>query len=332
MENLESYDKAELYQNIIENNWDAIVFADMTGTVQFVNPAANELYGYEANELVGQNVDIFNSHLTHNTEDIVNSLIEKGRWYGELIQRRKDDSTFDALLHVQIIKDQDGNPIGYASNSKDISQDKVTAKKLKQIINEKEILIREIHHRVKNNLSIVQGMLRLQQSSHKQISLEEFLIDFQTRLSVLSEVHNNLSATSSSIQEISLDAYLKKIINDVVYLFDKERSGIELQVDLDPSVVLIDLAIPCGLIVNEVITNSFKHALKDSGRLEVTMKITDGIYQLTIKDNGPGFDPEASGDKSLGMSLVQGLVDQLDGKSQYESNENGTTFSLTFRP
>jgi PAS domain S-box-containing protein len=85
--------KKDLFENIIENNWDAIVFANMKGVVEFVNSAANNLYGYEENELIGQNVDVFNSHLTHNTEEIVSELMEKGHWHGELIQRRKDDNT-----------------------------------------------------------------------------------------------------------------------------------------------------------------------------------------------------------------------------------------------
>ena len=251
-------EKNNLFENIIENNWNAITFANMEGIVEFINPASEKLYGYEPNELVGMNVDVFNSRLTHNTQDIIDSIISKGHWHGELIQKKKDGSTFDALLHVQIINDSKGNPIGYASNSKDITSDKESSKKLKQTIAEKEILIKEIHHRVKNNLSTVQGMLRLQQNKVKKDNLEEFLIDFQTRLSVLAEAHNNLS-TSSALQEINLGKYIENIVHDISKLYAVSGSEIDVHLELDSAIVKIDVAIPCGLIINEAVTNSFKH-------------------------------------------------------------------------
>ena len=328
MKDLDLKDKTDLYENIIENNWDAIVFADMNGTVQFVNSAANELYGYEDNELIGQNVDVFNSHLTLNTDIIVEELMAKGHWYGELVQRRKDNSTFDALLHVQVIKNGKGEPIGLASNSKNISQDKETAKKLKQIINEKELLIREIHHRVKNNLSIVQGMLRLQKNSTKKIELDEFIIDFQTRLSVLAEAHNNLSQ-SAPIQEINLSSYIKKIVDDVDTLF--AGKFVEIEKEMQNVSVSMDIAIPVGIIVNEIVTNAYKHAFNEvGGQLKINLNKNGNGVELNIQDNGPSFlfSPEMT-ENSMGLSLVDGLVSQLDGDYSIRTN-GGMDFRINF--
>ena len=326
-------EKSNLYENIITNNWDAIVFANMQGIVEFVNPTANKLYGYEADELIGQNVDIFNSHLTHNTADILQSIIDTGRWHGELIQRKKDDSTFDALLHVQIITDNAGNPIGYASNSKDVSQEKESAKRLKQIIGEKEILIKEIHHRVKNNLATVQGILRLQLESAKENNLDDFLVDFQTRLSVLAEAHNNLS-TSTSLQEIDLGAYIHQIAKDVAKLFGTADMNIALDMDIDSSTVSMDQAIPIGLITNEIITNSFKHGFKDDrshgGNLKVSLHKTEDVYQLKIEDSGVGFEFDSKMiTESLGMSLVDGLASQINATYQFGSGK-GCSFMMEF--
>lgn len=325
-------EKSNLYENIITNNWDAIVFANMDGIVEFLNPAASTLYGYEEDELIGQNVDVFNSHLTLNTADIVQSIIDTGRWHGELIQRKKDDSTFDALLHVQIITDNDGNPIGYASNSKDVSQERESAKRLKQTISEKEILIKEIHHRVKNNLATVQGILRLQIESAKESDLDNFLIDFQTRLSVLAEAHNNLS-TSTSLQEIDLGAYVHQIAKDVAKLFQTADKKITLEMDIESTEVSMDQAIPIGLIANEIITNSFKHAFKNSpadGVLHVSLLKKASVFQLNIKDSGVGFDFDAKMiTESLGMSLVDGLASQVNADYQFESNK-GCSFMMEF--
>lgn len=321
---------SHLYKNIIENNWNAIVFADMQGTVQFVNSAANKLYGYSGDELVGENVDIFNSRETHNTDDIVRDLTENGHWLGELVQKKKDGSTFNALLQVQVINNSEGVPIGLASNSKDISKDNETKVKLKQTIQEKEVLIKEIHHRVKNNLSIVQGMLRLQRSSTKDISLDEFLMDFESRISILSEAHNNLNSSYSSDKLIQLDEYLLKIYKGIEALYAGMQSQVSFVHDLKPINVQLDYAIPIALIMNEIVTNSYKHAFHpNGGTLSVTLEEVENGFMLNIGDDGPGFDTKDSvNNNRLGLSLIDGLVEQVDGEIKLKSGSSGTNYSL----
>jgi PAS domain S-box-containing protein len=119
-----SEQRLKIYEQIVQQNWDAATFADLDGTISFVNPAAERLYGYSPGELIGKNVDIFNSHRTHQTADIINAIKTYGGWSGNIEQRRKDHSTFHALLTVSLIFDEQGQPIGLASNSKDISAQK----------------------------------------------------------------------------------------------------------------------------------------------------------------------------------------------------------------
>lgn len=123
-EQYENSRRLRAFEQIVQQNWDAVVFADMSGHVRYANPAAERLYGYAAGELIGQHVDIFNSHQTHQTEAIIQSIVAQGGWSGNLIQRRKDGSHFHALLTVSLIFGPDGQPIGYASHSKDISVQK----------------------------------------------------------------------------------------------------------------------------------------------------------------------------------------------------------------
>ena len=118
---MDSFDLS-VFEQIAENNWDAIVFADLEGKVLFTNPAADNLYGYSKGELLGQHVDIFNSQVSHDTGAIVQSIIDHGGWSGEIVQRRKDDSTFTAALTVSLIYNSESTPIGYASHSRDISE------------------------------------------------------------------------------------------------------------------------------------------------------------------------------------------------------------------
>jgi len=116
--------RLKAFEQILQQNWEAVVFADMTGHVIYANPAAEQLYGYDSGELIGKHVDIFNSHLTLHTQEIIDSIVSQGGWSGTLIQRRKDNSVFHALLTVSLIQGTDGHPMGYASNSKDISVQK----------------------------------------------------------------------------------------------------------------------------------------------------------------------------------------------------------------
>lgn len=117
-----SFLSEQFFQQMLDQNWESVVFANLEGEILYTNPAADRLYHYEKGELLGQNVDIFNAQQTHDTGEIIQAIIEKGRWSGQLLQRRKDDSTFWALLKVQLIYDENDRAIGYASNSKDVTQ------------------------------------------------------------------------------------------------------------------------------------------------------------------------------------------------------------------
>lgn len=113
----------KLFEKMIVNSWMAFVYANLSGVIEFVNPAAAELYGYEENELIGKHVDIFNSQLNQTTSEVITTITETGSWSGELIQKRKDGSIFDAFLTIKLLYDENGRPVGMASNSKDITEE-----------------------------------------------------------------------------------------------------------------------------------------------------------------------------------------------------------------
>lgn len=117
-----------IYQQIVANSWDAITLANLEGYVLLTNPAAQELYGYSSQELVGKHVDIFNAQVNQDTQQIIDAIIQQGGWSGEIIQRKKDGTHFNALLTVSLVYGSDGNPMGYVSNSRDISERIATEK------------------------------------------------------------------------------------------------------------------------------------------------------------------------------------------------------------
>lgn len=137
-------EELKIYQHILKNNWDAVVFADMTGIVRYANSSAYEFYGYEEGELIGLNIDIFNSGKTIETQRIIDAIIQKGGWSGELVQRKKDNSLLQALLTVSLVTNEQGQPIGFSSNSKDISEKKYYEQKLLEVRNFLDSIINAI--------------------------------------------------------------------------------------------------------------------------------------------------------------------------------------------
>ena len=137
-------EELKIYQHILKNNWDAVVFADMDGIVRYANYSAYEMYGYEEPELIGCNVDIFNSGNSIETAEIIDSIVNKGGWTGELIQKRKDGSLIQSLLTVSLVTNEKGQPIGYSSNSKDISEKKYYEQKLVGVRNFLDSIINSI--------------------------------------------------------------------------------------------------------------------------------------------------------------------------------------------
>lgn len=320
--------EASLFKNMIRNNWNAVVFANMNNIVDYVNPAACKLYGYEEHELLGQTTDIFNSNLTHNTDEIVASIKEKAYWYGEIIQKKKDGSNFTALLSVQLIFNENNEPIGFASNSKDITLDIETATQLQKTIEDKEILLRELHHRVKNNLALILGILNLQTSQYENSSCNNLIEDFKNRVEALATLHNTLYQVEN-LKAVDLKVFIEDLCANLSRSFKNEQTEVNLKLVLDNYNAEISNAIPMGLIINEVITNSYKHAfkLKKNGVIEITLHSKNNKTELIIHDNGSGFDFDTESTKSLGLTLIKDLSEQIDANYSFEKNQ-GTKFTL----
>jgi len=331
IEQMKNFDNS-IFEQITNNNWDAIVMADLEGNVIYANKAANKLYGFDEGELVGKHVDIFNAQISHETGNIIQEIISKGGWSGEIVQKKKDNSNFTALLTVTMNYDNQGNPIGYTSNSKDVSARIEDEKKLRKALKEKQLLLDEIHHRLKNNLAIINAMLQMQSMNSDDIQLKSSLKDSQSRIKTTALVHEMLYENDSLV-EIEFDKYIERLTKEIEKSYKAKDKKINVRSKLDSIKLDIQNAIPCGLILNELITNAYKHAFtaKEEGNIDIIINQTENNIVLSVEDNGtglpPGFDLENI--NSTGFNIVKSLAIQLDGELSANGLE-GSIIKLSF--
>jgi two-component sensor histidine kinase len=229
--------------------------------------------------------------------------------------------------------DNYGRVIGVASLVEDISERKLAEDGLKKSLKEKELLLKEIHHRVKNNLQIIVSLLKLQAKYIFDSRDYEILNKSRTRIETMSLIHEKLYK-SQDLANIDMDAYVRDLTVHLLKAYSYSIPLVNISVCSDNVSLGIDTAIPCGLIITELVSNALKHAFsnKKKGTIKVELTHKDDSILLSVSDNGIGlpkdFDVCSAG--SLGLQLVNTLVKQLDGKLNVRSIE-GTVFEIEFQ-
>jgi two-component sensor histidine kinase/CheY-like chemotaxis protein len=199
-------------------------------------------------------------------------------------------------------------------------------------LKEKETLLKEIHHRVKNNMQVISSLISLQAQQATEPETVEMLKESQSRIRSMALIHEKLYR-SDSLAEISFRDYVDSIVDELLGMFNVAPGAITITTDVENVLFGVDTAIPCALIINELVSNSLKHAFPDGAPGEVTIALhqINGTCELTVADNGvgppPNFDFRAT--DSLGMQLVTALINQLDGTITLDRTK-GTTFIITF--
>ncbi|PHR47338.1 MAG: hypothetical protein COA32_07920 [Fluviicola sp.] len=219
---------------------------------------------------------------------------------------------------------------------RDITKEKKAKEKLLSNLSEKEVLLREIHHRVKNNLQIISSLLSLQSGlKTKSVNLEDLYMDSQNRIKSMAAIHE-MFYKSESLDKVDFSLYLKKLISDLIHTFRGPKNEISLDLKTTKVWVNLDTAIPLGLIINEIITNSIKHGVKPGKKGVITAKfekISGQRLKLIIGDNGVGtthlFDDKK--EPTLGIMLINSLVEQLDGSINQLTELPGTVYEIIFK-
>ena len=301
---------------------DGILFISSELTVTYVNPEARRIYkklGYNQ-ELLGKPLsEILLSYKDKELDILSGKLLE--------LEIEHNDS-------IYLIKFEDGanhHSHGLLMILEDLSEIK---KKDREIVY-KDAAVREMHHRIKNNLQIIVSILNLQISRSQCAETKKALLDNIMRINSIAIIHEALM-TSDFDQEFSLKLLLNKIIYGIQRYANAGENNIQINIIGDDVMVASDKAMAIVMVINELITNSLKHAFKDSSNGIIEIVIQKGILYTTIivKDNGKGFVKNINQEskKSLGLTIVESMVkDKLKGNMEINSNNEGTLISFDFR-
>ncbi|MCF8366487.1 MAG: response regulator [Bacteroidales bacterium] len=211
---------------------------------------------------------------------------------------------------------------------------KIAEDNLKRSLAEKEILLKEVHHRVKNNMQIISSILKMQERQIGDPRLKIVLEESQNRIRSMALIHENLYR-NENLANIMFSNYVKSLAGNLARTFSDQQGNVSFEYDIDDVYLPLDIGIPCGLIINELISNSFKYAFTENknGKISIRLKqLDEQSFNLEVSDNGVGMpvDLDLEKSNSLGMKIVSKLVMQIEGKMKY-SYSNGAKFSIDFK-
>jgi PAS domain S-box-containing protein len=319
---------------IVASSDDAIIGKTLEGVITSWNAGAERLYGYAAEEVIGQPIALLVPPERSDELPAILARLRKGErmQHLETVRMRKDGQRLDVSLSVSPIEDANDRIIGAAIIARDITERKRMEAYLKASLREKEVLLKEIHHRVKNNLQVVSSLLGLQAHVLKDPRLRTPLEESQARIQTMALIHERLYQ-SANLAQINFAEYLRDLAPSVVRSSRVDQGHLSLELSADKVYFPIDTAIPCGLLLHELLSNCVKHAFPGGrgGTIGVTLcQHPQGPYVLTVRDDGVGLPPglDVCTPASLGLRLVHLLAAQLHGTLTFESRE-GTTITLS---
>ena len=319
---------------LFESAQEGIVMSDREGRVIRVNSEFMRLFGYKRGEVLGRNIDelVVPSKYLNNGISITNKVVAGENVDFEAVRQQRDGKLIDvSVLASPIIAD--GEVAAIFAIYRDITERKRAEEKLRSALKEREVMLREIHHRVKNNMQIISSLLRLQSRQIRNKKILDLFNVGQNRIRSMALIHESLYQ-SSDMAKINFSDYIKRLTTHLLSTYRVDMERIRMKVDVRDIYLDINRAIPCGLVINELVSNSLRHAFPGSqkGDVKVIMKANkQDKYSLVVKDTGVGFpeDVDFRQTESLGMQLVIDLISQLGGTIRLK-RDRGTEFRVVF--
>jgi PAS domain S-box-containing protein len=332
----------EQYRTLYENNPSMYFTVDKKGRILSLNQFGAEQLGYMAEELIGQSaLDVFHeddrSAVLEHLSACLQSPTKVTHW--ELRKVRKDRSVLWVRESARAIRRSDGSMVVLIVCD-DITERRRAEEQLKGSLKEKEMLLKELHHRVKNNLQVVSSLLDLQADYLKDRQAVEIISKSRNRIRSMGLVHERLYQ-SKNMAKVDFAEYIRELTDNLFYSYGVNSERVKLKIDAEDVLLNINSAIPCGLIINELVSNSLKYAFPkgQKGEIRISLRSKNGGgdlagspgFTLIVGNNGVGFPKNLNfrTTESLGLQLVMALVEQIGGAIELDRT-NGVKFKITF--
>ena len=325
----------EKYKTLFEEDPYFNIVIDTDGTILDVNNTITKIMGLSKRDLLGKNFSQLETITNENKMDYdskINRLLI-GEHVEPFESHFKDinGNISHVLIHLKAIKDN-GNISYILAIGSDITQRKIAENEIKSSLVEKNILLQEIHHRVKNNMQIISSLLNLQIKYVDDGKAVDVLKESQNRVKSMAMIHDKLYM-SEDLTKINFVEYIKSLVTNLFYSYNIDEI-IKPKLEIDMISLNMETAVPCGLIISELVSNCLKYAFPDGmiGEIYVSLRSVKDNYELIISDDGVGLPEEfdINNTKTLGLMLVNSLTEQIDGKISI-NRDNGTRYRIIFK-
>ncbi len=319
-------------RSVIDANPDLMVILDAKGVILDINAAGELLTGIQKEKLIGS--PYFNYLVDDGTHfNKFSNLLHEGKLENFVEIRRADGHITPLSVHAMGIRGKEGVFDRFIVAAHDITRQKKDEKAIQESLDEKVILLREVHHRVKNNLQIIISLVNLQMRQTDDPEVKQIMSETQNRVRAMSLVHEKLYR-SESLSRIDFADYTRYLATQLFSFYGSDTRRVRLDFTMNKIMVDINTAVPLGLLMNELISNTLKHAFPNGreGAISISGGYEDDRIMLVIRDNGIGIpsDFDWKNTTSLGMRLVTSLIDQVDGTIVLDRNQ-GTAFTITIK-
>jgi len=312
-----------------------VAITDHQGKITYVNDKFCDISKYSHAELLGQNHRIINSgyHPQKFFKQMWATIASGQVWQGEIKNRARDGTFYWVDTTIVPFLNAEGKPYQYVAIRSDVTERKRAEEQIKVSLKEKEVLLKEIHHRVKNNLQIISSLLNLQAGYIEDEKTLEILKAGESRVASMAMIHEQLYL-SGDLAKVNFTEYIENLVANLFNSYNVNSEAIALKINVDNVNLKLDAAIHCGLIINELISNSLKYAFPAGKKGEICVELHQGNDKrstLTVSDNGIGFpkDLDFHNTASLGLQIVTALTNQLEGIIEL-NRDRGTEFKIIF--
>ena len=324
----------QLAENIQDSFW--LLSAEFTDLL-YLSPAYEQIWGRSREELYAEPLIMLewvHPEDRHLLEEAMTRVLQGESTSTEYRIFRPDGTIRWVCDRAFPIYDESGKIYRIAGIGEDISDRKCTEARIQAALREKEVLLKEIHHRVKNNMQVISSLLQLQAQYIEDEPTLALFEESQTRIHSMALIHEQLYQ-SEHLDRIDLPPYVQNLVANLYQSFGCGNTAIQFNLNIDPIYLNIETAIPCGLIINELVSNSLKYAFRQIlvGEINIDLhKINSQDFQLILKDNGSGFPPgfDVENAETLGLRLVRMLAYQLEATIAIDS-QCGTCYNIVFQ-